>query len=206
MRIQIGIAACVLLLWGGASYAGGGPLGIDHRWNYDDSGVWSRSTQDAVLYSLIAGEVAGALWEGGDTRFGRTLWQSIDSTVAAGLTSEILKRAFSRERPIEGDGPNRWFKGHGNESFPSGEVTTVSAIVTPLVLEYGSDHPSVYALELLPVYDALARMKVQAHWQTDVIAGLAIGTAWGYLAHRRESPVILGILPDGFSVGIKEKF
>jgi len=27
-------------------------------------------------------------------------------------------------------------------------------------------------LEALPLYDAIARMKVQAHWQTDVLAAL----------------------------------
>ena len=55
------------------AYAGGGPLGIDHEWNYDDHGIWSRSVQDAVLYSLVAGELVGAIWEGGDTRFGHTV-------------------------------------------------------------------------------------------------------------------------------------
>jgi len=28
--------------------AGGGPLGIDHRWNYDNSGIWKRSNQDLL--------------------------------------------------------------------------------------------------------------------------------------------------------------
>ena len=67
----------------------------------------------------------------------------------------------------------------GGRSFPSGEVAEISGIVTPYVLEYGNDHPAVYALEVLPVYDAIARVRVQAHWQTDVIAGFALGTASG---------------------------
>ena len=187
--------------------ASGGPLGIDHEWHYDDHGIWKRSVQKALQYSLIGGEVAGALWEGGDTRLGKTLWQSIDSSVATVVTTEILKRGFSRVRPIDSNGdPDLWFKGHGNQSFPSGEVAAVSAIVTPVVLEYRSDHPGIYALELLPAYDALARMKLQAHWQTDVVAGVLIGTTWGYLAHKRKSPIVLGLLPDGFSVGIRERF
>jgi undecaprenyl-diphosphatase len=74
------------------------------------------------------------------------------------------------------------------------------------VLEYGSDHPAAYALEILPVYDAIARVKVQAHWQSDVIAGFALGTASGYLAHQRGSPFILGLLPHGFSVGLRSRF
>ena len=64
----------------------------------------------------------------------------------------------------------------------------------------------MYALELLPAYDAIARMKVQGHWQTDVLAAWVLGTAAGYYAHNRESPFILGILPHGFTIGFKKTF
>lgn len=187
-----------------ACLAGGGPFGIDHEWTYSDSGIWNRRYQNALLYGLIGGEVVGAVWEGGESRFGRTLWQSVDASAAGSVVSLAMKYAFSRVRPIDSNDPNLWFKGHGNESFPSGEVTATSAIVTPLVLEYGADHPLTYALELLPVYDAIARMKVQAHWQSDVIAGFAIGTTVGWLMHRNpNAPYILRIMPHGIYVGIR---
>jgi hypothetical protein len=194
-----------LLLASISCWAGGGPLGIDHVLPYDDSGIWNRRYQQAVEYGLLATEVVGAIWEGGETRAGRTLWQSIDATVASGVTAQVLKVAFSRVRPIDSNGnPDLWFQGHGNESFPSGEVTLASAVVTPLVLEYGRDQPLVYTLELLPVYDAVARMKVQAHWQTDVLAGFAIGTAGGWLMHRNpNTPYILRMMPHGIYVGLK---
>jgi len=56
------------------------------------------------------------------------------------------------------------------------------------------------------VYDAIARVKSQAHWQTDVIAGAALGTLTGYLADRRENSFILSILPHGLTVGIQKRF
>ncbi len=185
--------------------------GIDHLVTYDDSGIWKRSNQEFVEYGLIAAEVGGALWEGGETRLGRTFWTSIDSSVAAGLIAQVMKVAFSRVRPRDsgpppGD-PNLWFKGNGNESFPSGEVTAVSSIVTPFMLEYGHDHPGVYALELLPIYDAIARVKAQAHWQTDVLAGLGLGTGTAWLIHRSpDSPFILKAMPHGIYVGIRKQF
>ena len=185
--------------------------GIDHMVPYDDSGIWKRSNQEIVEYGLIAAEVGGALWEGGESRLGKTFWTSIDSSVAAGLVAQVMKVAFSRVRPRDsgpypGD-PNLWFKGHGNESFPSGEVTAVSSIITPFVLEYGHDHPGVYALELLPVYDAIARVKVQAHWQTDVLAGFVLGTGTAWLIHSSpNSPFILKIMPHGIYVGIGKNF
>jgi membrane-associated phospholipid phosphatase len=199
--------AGVLLL----ATAPGARAGIDHLVPYDDSGIWKRSNQEFVEYGLIAAEVGGALWEGGESRLGGTFWRSIDSSVAAGLVAQLMKVAFSRVRPRDsgpppGD-PNLWFQGHGNQSFPSGEVTAVSSIVTPFVLEYGHDHPGVYALELLPIYDAIGRVKVQAHWQTDVLAGFALGTGTAWLIHRSpNSPFILKIMPHGIYVGIGKSF
>lgn len=209
-RTRIGFLTLLIItsMHAPACLAGGGFLGIDHELAYDNSGIWNRKYQEVLEYGLIAGEVGGAVWEGGETRLGRTLWQSIDSSAASGLVAYALKYAFSRVRPDASNGdPNLWFKGHGNESFPSGEVTEVSAIVTPFVLEYGHDHPFVYGLELLPVYDGIARMKVQAHWQSDVLAGYALGTAAGWIMHRNSgTPYILSIMPHGIYVGISKRF
>lgn len=191
-----------------ACFAGGGPLGIDHELSYDNSGIWSRNNQVALEYGSLLFEVGGALWEGGDTRFGNTLWQSVDATASSEIVAGALKYAFSRVRPeASGGDPNLWFKGHGNQSFPSGEVTLISSVLTPIVLEYRHDDPWVYALELLPVYDGIARMKVQAHWQTDVIAGFALGTGCGWLMHSHEgTPFVLSVLPHGFHVGLHKEF
>jgi undecaprenyl-diphosphatase len=197
-----------LLLRVPTSVAGGGLFGIDHELGYDNSGIWRRSNQEALEYGLIGGEVVGAIWEGGETRFGRTLWQSVDASAASGVVALAMKYAFSRVRPIDSNNdPNLWFKGHGNQSFPSGEVTAVSSIITPVVLEYGPEHPLTYALEVLPVYDGIARMKVQAHWQSDVLAGFALGTGTAWLIHRNpNSPFILRVMPHEIYVGIGTRF
>jgi len=184
--------------------------GIDHLVPYDDSGIWKRSNQEVLEYGLIAAEIGGGLWYGGETRLGSTFWKSIDASVAAGVVAQIMKVSFSRVRPIDsgpGGNPDLWFKGHGNESFPSGEVTAVSSIVTPFMLEYGHDYPAVYALELLPIYDAIGRVKLQAHWQTDVLAGWALGTGTAWLIHRSSnSPFILKIMPHAIYIGIGKSF
>jgi len=176
---------------------------IDHRLNFDQSGIWKHSNQQVLLGTLVVGEVAGALWEGGDTELGRTFWQAIDASAIGAVSAEGLKRIFTRSRPIQSDDPHLWFQGSGHYSFPSGEVTTMTAIVTPFIFEYGPRYPLTYALAALPLYDGVARMKAQAHWQTDVLASWALGTAAAYYAHQRDSPLILGVLPHGFEVGIK---
>lgn len=199
------ILASLAALLGCVSVYGQGNF-IDHKLNFDNRGIWKRSYQLTVVNGLVVGTVAGALWEGGETRLGRTFWQSVDSFALGAVSSETLKHVVQRARPAQSNDPDEVRQGNGHYSFPSGEVTAVTSVITPFVLEYGHDHPMVYALYALPVYDAVARLKSQAHWQTDVIAGFALGTLTGYYAQRRDSPFILGVLPHGIAVGLRAKF
>jgi undecaprenyl-diphosphatase len=207
MRLRQAIAgACVIAgCWSGSALAADGPLGIDHKIHYKNSGIWKRSNQTAVVGVLVGSEVLGALWEGSDTRLGKTLYQAIDASAIGAVSSELLRRSFRRLRPAQTDDPNQWFK-HAGKSFPSGEVTLVSAVVTPFILEYGRDHPALYALELIPLYQATARMKVHAHWQTDVLAGWALGSLAAYYAHSRGQSLTVGLLPRGITVGWRTRF
>lgn len=183
-----------------------GPLGIDHRVNFDDSGIWNRNVQKGVEYGTIAAVIGGALWEGSEDRLGRTFWQALDSTVMSSVTAQAGKYIFTRARPSQTDDPDKFFQGHGHYSFPSGEVAAIAGAVAPFVFEYGREYPAVYALEGLTLYDMVARVKTQAHWQTDVLASAAFGTAFGYYANHREPPIIVGWLPGGTWVGFKRQF
>jgi|SRR5579872_2114998 len=201
------LGLCLALCLGaGGARAAGGPLGIDHELTRDDSGIWSRNIQTSLEIGTIAVEIGGALWLGNDDRLGHDFWQTLDSSVISGISAQILKRAFGRARPDQGRGPNAWFRGGCCESFPSGEVTLQASFVTPLIVDYAHDRPWVWALELLPAYDSVARLKSQAHWQTDVIAGWALGTAVGYWSAKREIPLSVQILPRGLSVGFSKRF
>ena len=188
------------------AHADGGPLGIDHAWALDQSGIWARHYQTALQVSVIAVEVGGALWLGNDDRLGHTFWQTIDSSVLAGIASQALKLTFSRARPNQGNDPDKWFQGHCCESFPSGEVTLQASFVTPLIVNYRNDTPWIWALELLPLYDSIARLKSQAHWQTDVLAGWALGSAVGYWSASRKIPIFVQVLPRGVSIGLSKRF
>jgi membrane-associated phospholipid phosphatase len=200
----------LLLLQAPTCLFGGGPFGIDQEWSYRDSGIWKREYQEALQYGLIAVEVCGGLWYGAGTLLGRTFWQAIDASAASGILSRIMKNELSRVRPVDsgpGGDPNLWFKGSRNESFPSAEVSEVSSIITPFILRYGRVNPAVYVLALLPAYDGIARIKVQAHWQSDVIAGFALGTTLGWLAFRnRGKPWLLRIMPRSVHLGLANNF
>jgi PAP2 superfamily len=180
--------------------------GIDHRITYDNSGIWNHSVEMAVLDTMIVGEIGCGVWEGGETRLGKTCWQAVDSSVVSAVFAYAGKYIFTRSRPSQTDNPNQWFQGKGNYSFPSGEVTAVTSIVTPFMLQYGRDNPAVYALALLPLYSGVARLKEWGHWQTDVLASWALGGVTGYWASTRETPLILSVLPHAVMVGVHTQF
>jgi undecaprenyl-diphosphatase len=180
--------------------------GFDHELPLDQSGIWARKYQNALQNSVIATEIIGSLWLGNDNELGHTFWQTVDASLISGISAQVMKRAFSRARPNQGNDPNLWFQGSGHESFPSGEVTLQASFVTPIIAKYARENPWVWSLELLPAYDAVARLKSQAHWQTDVIAGWALGTAVGYWSSTRTTPITVTILPRGLSVGFYKRF
>lgn len=183
-----------------------GFLGIDHRLPFDNSGIWSRDTQKTIEVGSAGLLVLGAMYEGADSKLGRTYWQAIDAMVSADLSAAVAKSVFRRQRPIDGNNPNAFFNNPSDKSFPSGEVTHITAIVTPFILNYQNENPSIWALAALPAYVSVARLKSQAHWQTDVLAGLALGSGMGYLASERNNPWSLSVLPSGLSIGFKKNF
>lgn len=179
---------------------------IDHTVSYDASGIWNPNVYRGIVGALTVVQVGGAVWEGSESRFGKTMWQGIDSEIIGGVAATAGKYIFTRTRPSTADNPCLWFQHGSNYSFPSGEAAVSAALVTPYVIEYAHDYPATYALLLLPLYVGAGRIKNQAHWQTDVLAGWAVGGLSGWFAHDRETPFMIQLLPHGFQVGYKTQF
>ena len=180
--------------------------GIDHKISQNESGIWNPNVYRTMMGILSMADLGGALWEGSESRLGKTEWKTIDSQLIAGGSAQAMKYIFTRERPDTTDNPSKWFAGDHNDSFPSFEAAWSASLVTPFVMEYAGDHPSVYSLLLLPLYVGVGRVKAQAHWQTDVLAGWAVGGLSGWFAHSRETPLIVQVLPHGVVVGFKTRF
>jgi len=179
---------------------------VDHLVSYNASGVWNPNVYRGLVVALTGAQIGGAIWEGAESRFGKTMWQGIDSEIIGGVGAEAGKYIFTRTRPAQVDNPCLWFQGKSHYSFPSGEAAVAAALVTPYVLEYGSEFPATYALLLLPLYVGAGRIKNQAHWQTDVVAGWAVGGLSGWYAHSRDVPIMIELLPHGFAIGFKKQF
>jgi membrane-associated phospholipid phosphatase len=179
---------------------------IDHRVTKDTSGIWNPKVYRGLVGALSVAGLGGALWEGSETRLGKTLWKTMDAELLAAGSTTAMKYAFTRMRPSETDDPNEWFAHGSNDSFPSTEAAFSASLVTPFVLEYGGEHPAAYGLLALPLYVGIGRVKNQAHWQSDVLAGWAIGGLSGWYAHRRETPILVQVFPHGVFVGIKTRY
>ena len=164
------VLACAFLFWSAHALAGGGFLGIDHRLNSDATGIYNRDVQNFVVYSLVSGAVIGGVWEGGESRLGKTYWQSIDSTALGAVSSQAMKMIFTRARPSQGNNPDAWFQGGSHYSFPSGEVTAVSAVITPFVFEYHEDY--------------------RDRFEDRVLTAIVFGAAIALISGARESPFL----------------
>ena len=204
LRLLLSIALWSISL---GACAADGPLGIDHRLNKDDEGgFWWRDAQQAIFYGLMARSVSGALIEGTETRLGLTFWRAAESGGFAVIGAGVLKRVFTRPRPSQRNDPDLWFERNQYQSFPSGETAFATAVVTPFIIEYAHECPGVWALAAIPTYVGIARLKSQAHWQTDVLTSVALGVATGYLTSQREHPLTLSFQPGGVFVGLRYRW
>lgn len=76
----------------------------DHRF-FKESGGKNLNQTLGMTNGYVG---AAALWEGGDTRFGKTAWESLDATVATAVTTEVMKRTFARARLAQKEGLDAW--------------------------------------------------------------------------------------------------
>ena len=111
---------------------------------------------------------------------------SLEATiVAAGFITPLLKLAVGRDRPRSGH-PSESFSG-GAESFPSGEVTEAFAMAS--VIAAHSRRRWVDALAWGAAGSiAWERLRLDAHWASDVTAGALIGAGIGRWVVRRNHP------------------
>ncbi|MEP6883320.1 MAG: phosphatase PAP2 family protein [Gammaproteobacteria bacterium] len=191
--------ACLLSLFPGPGRA----AGLDHRVTEDTSGLYSL--QDAVPVSLALLAAGCAWWRGTEERLGKTCWEAGESALGSAVAAEAVQFITGRRAPSASADPNQWFRG-GKGSFPSTHVAVTTAAVTPFIYQYIHDEPLVAVLALLPMYEMVARVKAREHWQTDVIAGAALGFAVGAYEAHRDNPLVFSLLPGGAYVGYHHSF
>ncbi|HEY3064706.1 MAG TPA: phosphatase PAP2 family protein [Methylomirabilota bacterium] len=101
-------------------------------------------------------------------------------TLSAWIASGLLKLAYGIPRPRARD-PFDPFVSYG---FPSGHTMVTLVACGLLAWAVGRRAPRpvrvafVVAVAVISILSGAARMVLDAHWLSDVVAGLALGTVW----------------------------
>ncbi|HXO29147.1 MAG TPA: phosphatase PAP2 family protein [Thermoanaerobaculia bacterium] len=135
------------------------------------------------LGSYAAFGVLGAFYAGGllghDAKAQETALDGlIASGIAAGVITPILKEVVGRSRPSTHKGVYDFHPFSGNASFPSGESTEAFAAGSVIAAEYPHLWVEIASYGTASLV-AFARMREDAHWASDVVAGALIGTTVG---------------------------
>ena len=175
---------------------------FDKKVQKDNSSFWGAHYDVPKYYTI--GVLGLSLYEGTESRLGRTSWNALEAGLLSQVIAEGVKRVSGRLRPGDTDNPNDW--GEGGASFFSGHVSGMTALVTPYIFEYQKDSAYAHLLWLLPAYQMVGRVKAQAHWQSDVLIGAIAGGLCGYLTWKISTPLIFSFAKDNAYVGLKYRF
>jgi membrane-associated phospholipid phosphatase len=159
--------------------SGPGPLGSGSSDDVQDALPIAAVLVGNLAFSTLLHDPAGE----------RETWNMFEAAGLGTLTAYGLKYAIRRSGPDATSDPNAWGQGH-DDSFPSTHATAAFAVGTVLA-ESGSDDLRWlrrilgYGLGVAVDYE---RLRHNAHWLSDVVAGSALGAASAvFVLRRRES-------------------
>ena len=147
----------------------------------------TSSTKDALPALAVVGVTGAFAVLGNDSGGLSETWAMLEAGGLASGTGFVLKYVAGRERPNATTDPNAWRQ--GGASFPSLHASASMAIGTVLA-ESGNDEyrwlRRILGYGMAAGTDYL-RLKHNAHWLSDVVAGDALGAATGLFVVDREN-------------------
>jgi hypothetical protein len=161
----------------------------------------TQDSTDALPAALMLGGTwaAGVMFENRDARHeAGTMFEAAAFSSVAGFA---LKEIAGRERPFVSGDPNNWRT--GGDSFPSLHVTAAFAIGT-VFAESGNDRFRWLRRTLgygVAAGTAYERIKHDAHWFSDTVAGAGLGIATAGFVMKRDEPSKRGSLAVAPSPG-----
>lgn len=172
-------------LWFGGAVAA---VGLAHRYDSQvrthfvgglgpNPNVNSEDLHDAIPTAAVFGATFLYANLAGDHDGRQEAWAMLEAAGLSGVTDYALKFAAGRETPDQTSNPNEWLK--SGSSFPSLHSTAAFAVGTVLA-ESGNDDVRWLRRLLgygLGVFTSYERLKHNAHWLSDTVAGAALGTA-----------------------------
>jgi membrane-associated phospholipid phosphatase len=195
---DIGAYFTAPLRWDGHDWAwfGGAVLAVGLAHRYDGqvrshfvgpgpANVNSEDTNDAIpTAAVLGGTWALAILTNNHDGY-QEGWAMIEATGLSTVTAYALKFAAGRETPDQTTNPNEWEK--SGSSFPSFHSTAAFAVGTVLA-ESGNDEYRWLRRLLgygLGVATSYERLKHNAHWLSDTVAGAALGMSSAHFVMDR---------------------
>lgn len=183
------------LRWNGTDWAwfGGALVAIGASHHYDTqvrthftkgltpteiSNINSDDLQDALPAAAIFFGTWGYAALIGDPNGHHEAWSMFEAATLSTISAYGFKFIARREGPDTTSDPNQWFKS-GGRSFPSEHATASFAIGTVLAEAGGDEYRWLRRLlgYGLGVGTSYLRLKHNAHWLSDTVAGGALGIA-----------------------------
>lgn len=135
--------------------------------------------------SVCAPLAALLVWQLDQTSPLRHAGAVLVATAAASLSAGVLKRLFGRVRPNRPEAGRflgfSWKHANWRESFPSSHSACALAMSVALARLYPD---AAVTFWVLAVVCAALRYVLDAHWPSDVLAGLALGYVCGAVTMR----------------------
>jgi membrane-associated phospholipid phosphatase len=147
--------------------------------------VNSQDLHDAIPTAAVFGLTFAYANLIGDHDGRQEAWAMLEAGALSGVTDYALKFASGRETPDQTSNPNQWLK--SGSSFPSLHSTEAFAVGTVLA-ESGNDDLRWLRRFLgygLGAFTSYERLKHNAHWLSDTVAGAALGTASAHFVMTR---------------------
>lgn len=95
----------------------------------------------------------------------------------------LLKKGINRPRPYETYPFLNNYRIENDESFPSGSTAVAFSMATSLTVNYPKWYVAVPAYGFATAV-GYSRMRLAAHYPTDILAGAAIGTGSIWVTHK----------------------
>jgi membrane-associated phospholipid phosphatase len=185
--------------WNGRDWAwfGGAVLAVGLAHRYDSQvrshffgsrpapSVNSEDTKDAIPAVAVFGGTWALALLTQDRDGYREGWAMTEAAALSGVTAYALKFAAGRQTPEQTTSPNEWFR--SGRSFPSFHSTEAFAIGAVLA-ESGNDDFRFLRRLLgygIGVFTSYERLKHNAHWLSDTVAGAALGISSAHFAMDR---------------------
>lgn len=108
-----------------------------------------------------------------------TALDGLSASIISSLVTSAIKGAVGRTRPNAGLGPHHFSPFQGDYSFPSGHATGAFAFASVIAAHYDNVWVDTTAYTIASLV-GVARIHLDAHWTSDVVAGGLIGGLIGH--------------------------